>query len=497
MQKEYLRSPSNLCPDVFFKQSRTTWLAMLIALAFIAVIPVLAQGQGKVPPAPGFPVPLNPLPLNRAIELAVRNYPSILARQAQVRSSQASIVETRDHRLPSLNLYEQIDGGTSNNLGSAYFSAGIVPSISGVSARPENLGTFSSGNVGVAYLQWLLTNFGGFKAEMNEAYSRLRVDSLDVSREQFYIAFVVLQSYLDLIRNYELSLVQWQNLQRADTIRSAIRNYVLSGLRPGVDSSLAAAEYSRAKLTFLDIANQFSQSKVQLSLLTALDTSAIQPDMTNDDLLFASITQIGGADSSFASHPYLNYYHSIYENGLAREQLIRRSYLPRVYVLGAGWVKGSSINPDGSFDKDLSSGLGYTRSNYLAGVGITYDLFNLRREKDRINVQRFETEAALHAFEEQKQSLTNANLRASVDLSTAQAKFNEIPIQLGAATDAYRQRLTQYNAGLANIIDLTNALDVLNQAQIDMINTRNGVWRAIVQKAYAGNGIYQLLTTLK
>ncbi|MDP4252370.1 MAG: TolC family protein [Bacteroidota bacterium] len=497
MQKENLRSPSNLCPGVLYEKGRPSWLTRLIVVAFIAVIPVLAQGQGKVPASPGDSLKLNPLSLNKAIELAVKNYPSILARQARVRSSQASIVETRDHRLPSLNLYEQIDGGTSNNLGSAYFSAGIVPSISGVSARPENLGTVSSGNVGVAYLQWLLTNFGGFKAEMNEAYSRLKVDSMDVSREQFYIAFVVLQSYLDLIRNYELSLVQWQNLQRADTIRSAIRNYVLSGLRPGVDSSLAAAEYSKARLNFLDISNQFSQSKVQLSLLTALDTSVIQPDLNNGELLLASITQVPGTDSSFSSHPYLNYYRSIYENGLAREQLIRRSYLPRVYVLGAGWIKGSSINTDGSFDKDLSSGLGYTRSNYLAGVGITYDLFNLRREKDRINVQRFETEAALHTYEQQKQSLANANLHASVDLSTALAKFNEIPIQLGAATDAYRQRLTQYNAGLANIIDLTNALDVLNRAQIDMINTRNGVWRAIVQKAYAGNGIYQLLSTLK
>ncbi len=56
---------------------------------------------------------------------------------------------------------------------------------------------------------------------------------MDVQKEQFYIASIVLQSYLDLIRNYELSQVQWENLQRADTIRMAIRNYVLSGLRPG------------------------------------------------------------------------------------------------------------------------------------------------------------------------------------------------------------------------------------------------------------------------
>jgi outer membrane protein TolC len=75
-------------------------------------------------------------------------------------------------------------------------------------------------------------------------------------------------------------------------------------------------------------------------------------------------------------------------------------------------------------------------------------------------------------------------------------KFGLIPVQLTAASDAYRQRLTQYNAGLSNIIDLTNALYVLNRAQTDLINTKDGVWRAIVQKAYADNGIYQLLSIL-
>lgn len=470
-----------------FQQSR-------IRVYFIAFLCVGVSARAQVQTGPL-------LPLNKAISLALQNYPSIRAREALLRSGQASVIETKDHRLPSLNLYEQVDAGTSNNLGAAYFSDGIVPSISGVSARPTNLGTVSSGNIGVAYLQWQVTNFGGFKAEVQEAYSRLKVDSMDVQKEQFYIASIVLQSYLDLIRNYELSQVQWENLRRADTIRMAIRNYVLSGLRPGVDSSLAAAEYSKARLDYIDVYNRFSQSKVQLSLLTTLDTAAIGPDLSNEELLLRSVDTslpgVTGGTGAEATHPFLNYFHSIYENGQALERLIRKSYLPKVYVLGAGWMKGSSINADGSFDKDLSSGLGYTRSNYLAGVGVTYDLFNLRREKDRLNVQRFQTESALHNYEEQKQSLDNANLQASVNLVSAIAKFNEIPVQLGAATDAYRQRLTQYNAGLANIIDLTSALTVLNRAQTDMINAKDEVWRAIVQKAYADNGIYQLLSTLK
>lgn len=451
---------------------------------------------GNIHPASA-QTPASPLALNRAIGLALQNYPSIRARQAQIRSGQASVAETRDFRLPSLNLYEQVDAGTSNNLGAAYFAGGMVPSMSGISARPENLSDVSTGNIGLAYLQWQVTNFGGFKAAVQEAYSRLKIDSMDLKKEQFYIASIVLQSYLDLIRNQELGQVQLENLQRADTIRQAIRNYVLSGLRPGVDSSLAEAAYAKARLDYLDVASQFSRSKIQLALLTNLDTTLIEPDLGNDALLFESAGQFAVPDSSSPDHPYLAYYHSIYENEQAREQSIRKGYLPHLYLLGAGWLKGSSIQPNGTINKDLSTGLDFTRSNYLGGLGITYDLFNLLRQKDRLNVQRFETETALHNYEEQKQSLDNANLQAQVDLNAAVAKFNEIPVQLSAALDAYRQRLTQYNAGLANIIDLTDAFYVLNRAQTDMIQAKDAVWRAVVQRAYAGNRIYQLLSTLK
>jgi len=437
------------------------------------------------------------LPLNKAIGLAIQNYPSIRAREAQIRSGMAAVTETKDRRLPSLNLFEQVDAGTSNNLGAAYFSGGIVPSVSGVSARPENIGTVSTGNIGVAYLQWQATNFGGYKAGIQEAYSRLKVDSMDLERERFYISSMVLQSYLDLIRNYELGQVQLENIRRADTIRLAIRNYVISGLRPGVDSSLAEAEYSKAKLSYLDVFNAYRQSKVQLALLTGLDTSTIAPDTGNDSLLLGSIGSDAYKDSAWTGHPFLNYFHSIYENSQAREQSIRKGYMPKLYVLAAGWMKGSSIQPDGTINKDLGSGLGYSRYNYLFGLGITYDIFDLRRQKDRLNVQKYQTEVALHNYEEQQRSLNNAGLQASVNLHTAIDKFHEIPIQLGAARDAYNQRLTQYNAGLSNIVDLTNALYVLNRAQTDLINTKDGVWRAIVQKAYAGNGIYQLLSTLK
>jgi outer membrane protein TolC len=241
------------------------------------------------------------------------------------------------------------------------------------------------------------------------------------------------------------------------------------------------------------------RSKLQIALLTGLDTATISPNLLNDTLLISGIDTLSATPQTInpQNHPYLDFAHSIYENGQAQEKLIRKSYLPKVYFLGAGWIKGSSINTDGSLNKDLYTGLGYTRSNYLGGLGITYDLFNSRREKDKLKVQQFHTEEALHNYEQQRQTLDNAALQASVDLKTAIDKFQEIPIQLKAAKDAYAQRLTQYNAGLSNIIDLTNALAVLNRAQTDVVNTRSGVWSALVQRAYAGGNIQQLLLNLK
>ncbi len=96
-----------------------------------------------------------------------------------------------------------------------------------------------------------------------------------------------------------------------------------------MDSSLAAAEYSKAKLNWLDVYNRFSQSKVQLSLLTALDTAAIGPDLGNETLLFSTMDSSTSGMTNTGNHPFLTYFHSIYENGQAREQLIRKSYFPK------------------------------------------------------------------------------------------------------------------------------------------------------------------------
>ena len=73
----------------------------------------------------------------------------------------------------------------------------------------------------------------------------------------------------------------------------------------------------------------------------------------------------------------------------------------------------------------------------------------------------------------------------------------EIPIQFNSANDAYQQKLALYNSGLATIVDLTNALFILNRAETDNINIQSELWKATIQKVYAENRVQQFLDFIK
>jgi outer membrane protein TolC len=57
------------------------------------------------------------------------------------------------------------------------------------------------------------------------------------------------------------------------------------------------------------------------------------------------------------------------------------------------------------------------------------------------------------------------------------------PVQLQAATDAYTQKLSLYNNGLAPLSDLTQALYNLNKAEADLALINNTAWKALLYKA--------------
>ena len=95
---------------------------------------------------------------------------------------------------------------------------------------------------------------------------------------------------------------------------------------------------------------------------------------------------------------------------------------------------------------------------------------------------------------EQKSLLATQLNQADIAIQASLDKLKEIPIQLKASQDAYAQKLAQYNAGLVNIVELTNVSYLLYSAETDNVEAKSELLNTLLQKAVTNNTLSSFLT---
>jgi adhesin transport system outer membrane protein len=403
-------------------------------------------------------------------------------------------VETRNNWLPDLNLNYQADIGSSNNLTGPYFGFGVIPSSSG-GIHSTNVSTAMSDNLGIAELNWEVYNFGKYGAQNKVANSDVTVQQNQYAQSKYDLRAYTISNYLQLLRLQDLLGIQYRNVDRTQQILRSIMSLAKSGVRAGVDTSIAQAELSKARLNYIEVENQLKQVQLQLSSVSGFPYQSILPDTTIEATL---INQPGAylfpVDTT--NHPLINYYRSVYQNNLQREDLVKKMYNPKISFLAAGWGRASSVDYAGQYNS-LSSGYGYQRGNYLVGVGISYNLFDLRRRQLKLRTQQASTDYSLKKLQEQQQLLDVSANQADVEMETAINRLKEIPKQLKAANDSYRQNLSLYKNGLSDIITLDAALNILYRAETDYMQAKYDYSSALFQKAITENQVNAVLNLLK
>ena len=93
------------------------------------------------------------LNLYDAVDRAVKTYPQLQQRRAEVSAGRAHVTTVKGNALPSLMLQDQFDVGTNNTEQGAYFSLGIVPSTPGGSPTAKPNYNPSPVNIGLTALQ--------------------------------------------------------------------------------------------------------------------------------------------------------------------------------------------------------------------------------------------------------------------------------------------------------------------------------------------------------
>ncbi|HEX9509086.1 MAG TPA: TolC family protein, partial [Puia sp.] len=178
------------------------------------------------------------------------------------------------------------------------------------------------------------------------------------------------------------------------------------------------------------------------------------------------------------------------------EDLVKKSYLPKILLTGVAWARGSSIDYQNNF-KSAATGLGYQRANYMGGLTLEYNLFNMVHRKDKEAIARNNTLASDYGLQQQQLSLQNVGNKAEEGIRTAMKDLAEIPIQIGAAQDAYDQKTAQYKAGIINLVDLTNASFVLYRSQSDYVQTLSDWLLANLDKSASSGNLDLFIQSIK
>jgi outer membrane protein TolC len=430
------------------------------------------------------------LTMRQAVQNALNNYGTIRAKTNYAKASQANVKEAKREYLPDINFGIQQDYGTvAANFGPlAPFKGGAVSS-SGPTFPNQNWNA-AFGALYLTNVNWDFFQFGRYKERTMVAQRVLNRDLSDLDQERFEQSIRVAAAYLQLIASQKLIFSQQKNLDRAVAFQTVATARAKSGLNPGVDSSLANAEVSSAKIALTNAIEAQQEQANQLAQLMQVDA----PDSNNYSLDSAFVSRVPASlthspAQPLNQHPLLKFFQDRVNVSDEQAKYLRTLQYPTFSLFGIGQDRGSGFSYNygpaspNAYTQSYLKGVSFSTANYLVGIGVSWNLTTPIRVHQQIVAQKYTSAGLQEEYGLISQELKAQTVLAESRIKNSLANYREAPIQVKAASDAYLQKETLYKNGLATIVDVTTAAFVLNQAetQQDVIDTN--VWQALLFKA--------------
>jgi outer membrane protein TolC len=470
---------SNNC-ESFFAIARNACKRLFITLSIIISF---LQAKGQVPA----------LSLPEAVELGVNSYQSIKAKQNYLNASQALQKNARNEYLPNVIASMQQNYGTVNGQLGPLAAVGVLGVASAGPSYSEESWNAAFGALYILNTNWEVFTFGRLKSRIELTDAQARQDSADLQQEQFIHGVKVAGAYLNLLVAQRFVRNARENLTRAEAIQRDVRARVLSGLNAGVDSSLANAEASRAKLQWLEMINNEQQNSNVLAQLLNIDSQTFALDTTFLDKIPSEFQTA----ADLAQNPQVRFFQARIDQAESAARVTQRSIMPGVNLFGIYQARASGFQYNYTpefperYSQNYSDGVKPSRYNYVAGVSLAWNLISPLRVRQQVHAQRYIAEAYRNEYDQINQELQNQLILSDQRIQVSIQSVQEVPLQYKAASDFYVQKTALYRNGLTNMVDLQLALLAFNRAELDKSVAYINVWQALLLKA-AASGDFDL-----
>ena len=434
------------------------------------------------------------LSMNDALQIASANY-MIQSKANYTRSSAESVQAAKKVALPDFVLAAQTAYGTLNGVNG--LGSGL-PGITTITAS-NNAAQNMNASFGALYnvnINMNVFSFGLQRAFVAATRGQYEQDRADLRQTKFDVETTVIGLYLNLLTAQRLRIVMQDNVERISRLRDIILARAMNGLNPGVDSSIANAELSTARMSLTDAENFEQSQSSELSKEMGVTQQFYMLDTSFVTTLPKNIPAQN--DINLQLHPVLRYLDSRVINSELTAAYIQKMALPKFSFFAVGQERGSGFGSSFTSDpKDYSDnffdGVNPVRANYLLGIGVTWNITDLTRVKSKVLSQRFISAAYKDDYNQAEIKYTDQVHFANQQISNALTKYKEVPIQLKSAEDAYNQKKALYENGLTNIVDVTQTLYFLNQAEAASNVACSAVWQALLYKTISAGDLSMFL----
>jgi outer membrane protein TolC len=432
------------------------------------------------------------LTLDEALQYAVEHYPSVRAALEEVTAATANVSVARSAYLPRFDAVWQTNRATANNIYGQLLPQSVIPSISGPVLASSSESVWGSAVGGL--LSWEPVDFGLRSAMTRQAEAGVARARAEEGVTRLAVQHAVAVAYLNVVSARQALTAADADVQRRDVLGRAVHALVDNQLRPGAEASRADAERAAAQTRAIQARQAVTLANSALTRLLGLAEATIDVSAAS---LVSRVPPASPVPGAVAEHPLVQSAQAAIELARAEEAVLAKTYRPRLFLQSSLSARGSGANPDGVFDGG-AGGLGLERVNWAAGLQVVvpnlFDFSSLRARRSAAGAHT-RAEAARHDEALLNVAAEERSARAMVEAARDIAQHT--PIQLSAARQGEIQARARYDAGLAGMVEMADAQNLLAAAEYQDAAARVDVWRALLAAAVAQGSLQPFIEQLR
>lgn len=395
-----------------------------------------------------------------AVELALANVPDIAARLQDYAAARYRFMEALTPLLPQFTASVGSQKTASTTVVSArtrFLNFGPPPPAVGPPIAPlgsrateatDSSSNFKNNFLAQTSLSQLLFDFGKTKASADSAKKLADIALLDVENQRLLAVLAVKEAYTNMLLAQRLVRVNLDALQRAQLNLRGANRLADGGIRPKADIARAEIDVANGEIGLVSATGSQGLARAALNVALGIDVRAetrITDNLSDEPIHLDRNALL--AEALGRRPEYLQAKLQVQSNE-AIERLAVRQFFPTISATGTYGGSQELLN-----------------KNYVAGVNMSWTIMDGGNMILKIKEAHATTESSRALVKSAELSVSQDVQQGVVNVEESHARITSAKRAVKASDANYRFATGRFRAGLAAVIDVTDAQSQLTSAQ--------------------------------